>query len=211
MPDAAADRRHVAAAPCAARPGRAPGPADARTASHIRHDHHRRRPGRPRGGGLWRVRRAAHRGGRARGARRPGRYVLAHRELPGLSSGVSGDELASRALQQARRLGAEILVTRSVARVDPASREVCLDSDEIVHGRTIILATGVTWRRLAIAGFDRLIGKGILLRRSTQRSERHAQARRPPHRRRKFGRAGGLVLCRSRAHGDAGRAWEFAG
>ena len=36
----------------------------------------------------------------------------------GFPSGVSGDELASRALQQARRLGAEILVTRSIERID---------------------------------------------------------------------------------------------
>ena len=79
----------------------------------------------------------------------------------GFPSGVSGDELASRALQQARRLGAEILVTRSVSRFDPITREVFLDGDEIVRARTVILATGVTWRRLAIDGFDRLIGKGI--------------------------------------------------
>ncbi len=79
----------------------------------------------------------------------------------GFPSGVSGDELASRALQQARRLGAEILVTRSVSRFDPITREVVLDGDEIVRARTVILATGVTWRRLAIDGFDRLIGKGI--------------------------------------------------
>ena len=37
----------------------------------------------------------------------------------GFPNGVSGDELASRALQQARRLGAEILVTRTVARHRP--------------------------------------------------------------------------------------------
>ena len=79
----------------------------------------------------------------------------------GFPSGVSGDELASRALQQAKRLGAEILVTRSVARIDPASREVYLDGEDVVRARTVILATGVTWRRLAIDGFDRLIGKGI--------------------------------------------------
>jgi thioredoxin reductase (NADPH) len=79
----------------------------------------------------------------------------------GFPSGVSGDELASRALQQARRLGAEILVTRSVAGIDPATRQVRLDGNDVVRGRTIILATGVTWRRLAIDGFDRLIGKGI--------------------------------------------------
>src|SRR6478735_12004261 len=79
----------------------------------------------------------------------------------GFPSGISGDELASRALQQARRLGAEILVTRSVARIDPATREVSLDGGDVVRARTLILATGVTWRRLAIDGFDRLIGKGI--------------------------------------------------
>jgi thioredoxin reductase (NADPH) len=79
----------------------------------------------------------------------------------GFPSGVSGDELASRALKQAGRLGAEILVTRSVARVDPKTRQIYLDGDEVVQARTIILATGVTWRRLAIDGFDRLIGKGL--------------------------------------------------
>jgi len=59
----------------------------------------------------------------------------------GFPSGVSGDELASRALQQARRLGAEILVTRSVARIDPAAHEVALDGGERVHARTLIIAT----------------------------------------------------------------------
>jgi thioredoxin reductase (NADPH) len=79
----------------------------------------------------------------------------------GFPAGVSGDELATRALQQARRLGAEIVVTRAVARIDPATREVALDGDEVIHARTIILATGVAWRRLAIDGVDRLIGKGV--------------------------------------------------
>ena len=79
----------------------------------------------------------------------------------GFPSGVSGDELASRALQQARRLGAEILVTRSVNRIDPTTREVFLDGDEVVRTRTLILATGVAWRRITIEGFERLIGKGV--------------------------------------------------
>jgi thioredoxin reductase (NADPH) len=79
----------------------------------------------------------------------------------GFPSGVSGDELATRALQQARRLGAEILVTRSVTRINPTTREVFLDGTEVLRARTIILATGVTWRRLAIGGVDRLIGKGV--------------------------------------------------
>jgi len=103
------------------------------------------------------------------------RTVVVEREAPGgqagtssrienylgFPSGVSGDELASRALKQAARLGAEILVTRSVASIDPVTRQVYLDGGDAVMARTVILATGVAWRRLAIAGFDRLAGKGI--------------------------------------------------
>jgi thioredoxin reductase (NADPH) len=79
----------------------------------------------------------------------------------GFPSGVSGDELASRALQQARRLGAEILVTRSITRIDAATRQVHLDGGDVLRARTIILACGVSWRHLSIEGFDRLAGKGI--------------------------------------------------
>jgi thioredoxin reductase (NADPH) len=79
----------------------------------------------------------------------------------GFPNGVSGDELASRALQQARRLGAEILVTRSVESMDPATHVVTLDGGEQVRTRSVIVATGVSWRRLVIDGFERLIGKGI--------------------------------------------------
>ena len=79
----------------------------------------------------------------------------------GFPNGVSGDELASRALQQAKRLGAEILVTRNIVRLDPAMHAVTLDGDEVLHARTVIIATGVSWRRLAIEGAERLIGKGV--------------------------------------------------
>jgi thioredoxin reductase (NADPH) len=79
----------------------------------------------------------------------------------GFPSGVSGDELASRALQQARRLGAEILVTRAITRIDAATRQVHLNGGDVLRARTIILACGVEWRHLSIDGFDRLAGKGI--------------------------------------------------
>jgi thioredoxin reductase (NADPH) len=79
----------------------------------------------------------------------------------GFPSGVSGDELASRALNQARRLGAEILVTRTLTRVDAATREVHLDGGDVLQARTIILACGVAWRKLDIEGFDALVGKGV--------------------------------------------------
>ncbi len=79
----------------------------------------------------------------------------------GFPSGVSGDELASRALQQARRLGAEILVTRSIVRIDASTREVHLDGGDVLRAQTIILACGVAWRQVSMEGFDRLAGKGI--------------------------------------------------
>ena len=79
----------------------------------------------------------------------------------GFPSGVSGGELASRALQQARRLGAEILVTRSITRLDAATRQLHLDGGDVLRARTIILACGVAWRQLSMDGFDRLAGKGI--------------------------------------------------
>jgi thioredoxin reductase (NADPH) len=79
----------------------------------------------------------------------------------GFPSGVSGDELASRALQQARRLGAEILVTRTIQRIDAPTRQLHLDGGDVLRARTIILACGVSWRRLPAEGLDRLAGKGI--------------------------------------------------
>jgi thioredoxin reductase (NADPH) len=103
------------------------------------------------------------------------RTVVVEREAPGgqagtssrienylgFPSGVSGDELSSRALQQARRLGAEILVTRSITRIDTATQQVHLDGGDILQTPTIILACGVAWRHLAVDGFDRLAGRGI--------------------------------------------------
>jgi thioredoxin reductase (NADPH) len=103
------------------------------------------------------------------------RTVVVEREAPGgqagtssrienylgFPSGISGDELASRALQQARRLGAEILVTREVARVDPDTHLVVLDGGETIRACSLVLATGVAWRRLPIEGLERLIGKGV--------------------------------------------------
>ncbi len=79
----------------------------------------------------------------------------------GFPSGISGSELASRALRQAKRLGAEILVARKIVRVDPHARRIVLDNDEILQARTVIIASGVSWRRLKSDGFDRLLGKGI--------------------------------------------------
>ena len=79
----------------------------------------------------------------------------------GFPDGVSGDDLAGKALRQAQRLGAEILVTRTITGIDTATRSVHLEAGDVIGARTIVLATGVAWRRLAIEGFDRLAGKGV--------------------------------------------------
>lgn len=79
----------------------------------------------------------------------------------GFPFGVSGGELAKRALQQAKRMGAEIVVTRSVERLDANTHTVFLDGGDFVRGRTIVLAPGVAWRRLDVAAVDRLRGRGV--------------------------------------------------
>jgi thioredoxin reductase (NADPH) len=53
----------------------------------------------------------------------------------GFPSGISGDELASRALRQARRLGAEILIPRNLARLDPETCTIELDGGERLRAR----------------------------------------------------------------------------
>ena len=79
----------------------------------------------------------------------------------GFPVGVSGDDLSSSALKQAKRLGAEVVVTREVARVDPATLGVALDGGDVLRAKAVILATGVEWRRLGTTSVDRLIGSGV--------------------------------------------------
>ena len=79
----------------------------------------------------------------------------------GFPSGVSGEELGRRAHRQAKRLGAEMLVTRSITGIDASTRTVTLDEGETLRTRTIVIATGVTWRHLPIPDFERLVGKGL--------------------------------------------------
>ena len=120
----------------------------------------------------------------------------------GFPSGVSGDELASRALQQARRLGAEILVTREITRIDAASRQVHLDGGDVLRARTIILACGVAWRRLSIEGFERLAGKGIFYGAARSEAPTTPRPGRPHRRRRQLGGAGRAVLLDPRPQRD---------
>jgi len=79
----------------------------------------------------------------------------------GFPFGVSGDDLASRALKQAKRLGAEVVVTRRVNSIDPADLTVTLDGGDVLPTRSIVLAMGVEWRRVAIDSLDRFVGSGV--------------------------------------------------
>ncbi len=81
----------------------------------------------------------------------------------GFVSGISGGELAHRALQQAKRLGAEILVTQSVLEIRPNGTEfaVALYGGTEIRARSVVLATGVAWRKLATPGVHAFVGRGV--------------------------------------------------
>ncbi|MGD0473808.1 MAG: FAD-dependent oxidoreductase [Candidatus Velthaea sp.] len=81
----------------------------------------------------------------------------------GFPGGVSGGDLANRALLQAKRFGTEILVTRSVTAIEPAPGGHCvrLDGGVAVRTRAVVIATGVAWRRLEVEGAEALVGRGV--------------------------------------------------
>ncbi|AEU36406.1 cyclic nucleotide-regulated FAD-dependent pyridine nucleotide-disulfide oxidoreductase [Granulicella mallensis MP5ACTX8] len=82
----------------------------------------------------------------------------------GFPNGISGDELSERALRQAGRFGAEMVLTREVQNIEPMTGGYCveMDSGDRVMTKTVILATGVDWRRLDAEGVDELLGRGVL-------------------------------------------------
>jgi thioredoxin reductase (NADPH) len=81
----------------------------------------------------------------------------------GFPFGISGDDLASRALKQAKRLGAEIVVTRAVEaiRTHPDLHEIVLDGGETLRAPVVIVATGVEWRTLPVPAVERHLGNGV--------------------------------------------------
>jgi thioredoxin reductase (NADPH) len=81
----------------------------------------------------------------------------------GFPNGISGSELATRAVAQARRFGAEILLARrlvGVSRDGPAYVAHLSDGTEF-RGRAFLLASGVDWRRLDAPGIEDLLGAGV--------------------------------------------------
>ena len=81
----------------------------------------------------------------------------------GFPQGISGSELATRATAQARRFGAEILLARSLVDIanDGQGYVARLSDQTEVRTRSILVASGVDWRRLEVPGLDDLLGAGV--------------------------------------------------
>jgi len=103
--------------------------------------------------------------------------VIVEREAPGgqagMSSrienylgfpvGLSGGDLARRAVVQAKRFGVEILAPQTVTglRVEGPYRIIKLADNSEISSHALMIATGVQWRRLEVPGVDRLQGAGV--------------------------------------------------
>jgi thioredoxin reductase (NADPH) len=105
------------------------------------------------------------------------RTILVEREAPGgqagtssrienylgFPQGLSGRELTQRATSQARRFGAEVVAVREAASIEPRgpARVVRLDGGGELAAHAVLVATGVSYRRLDVPGADELAGRGL--------------------------------------------------
>ncbi len=103
--------------------------------------------------------------------------VLVEREAPGgqagqssrienylgFPAGLSGSDLARRATDQARRLGAELLTVHEATalRTEGAARIVELSGAKTLSASCVIVASGVSYRQLDTPGFAELTGAGV--------------------------------------------------
>lgn len=81
----------------------------------------------------------------------------------GFPTGLTGQELADRAIAQAEKFGARIMVARSVARLNCDSRPytLFLDDGHEIPARTIVLATGAQYNKPALPNIEAFSGQGI--------------------------------------------------
>ncbi len=81
----------------------------------------------------------------------------------GFPTGLSGSDLARRAVDQARRLGAELLTVQDVVGLEAqgAGRIVHLAGGGTLSTNCVLIASGVSYRQLDEPGFDALTGRGI--------------------------------------------------
>ena len=105
------------------------------------------------------------------------RTVLVEREAPGgqagtssrienylgFPTGLTGSDLTRRAVAQARKFGAEILTPQEVtrARIDGPYRVITLGDGSELVSRALLVATGVSYRKLDVPGADQLTGAGL--------------------------------------------------
>ena len=99
-------------------------------------------------------------GGQAGASRRIENYL-------GFPAGISGTELTSRAVTQARKFGARPATPYRAVALEPGGGRhvVRLEEDNEVAARAVLLATGAEYRRLPVDGPRRLRGNQRLLRR----------------------------------------------
>ena len=81
----------------------------------------------------------------------------------GFPKGLSGADLTQRAMAQVQRFGAEMVLARDVVALEQRGpvRAVVLAGDAVIEARSVIVSTGVSYRRLAAEGLDELTGRGV--------------------------------------------------
>jgi thioredoxin reductase (NADPH) len=81
----------------------------------------------------------------------------------GFPAGLSGSDLARRATDQARRLGAELVTVQEAVElgIEGAGRQVHLTGGGVLSANTVLVASGVSYSKLDAPGFKELTGAGI--------------------------------------------------
>src|SRR5437899_10176278 len=82
----------------------------------------------------------------------------------GFPTGISGQDLAGRALTQAEKFGAEVAIARGAVGLDCTSKPytVRLGTGELVRTRTVAIASGAKYRKPGLAELPRFEGAGVM-------------------------------------------------
>jgi thioredoxin reductase (NADPH) len=81
----------------------------------------------------------------------------------GFPTGISGQELAARALSQAEKFGAEMMIAKGARRLACERRPYAIEIDDgpSVPARTVVIATGARYRKLRVENLERFEGTGV--------------------------------------------------
>jgi thioredoxin reductase (NADPH) len=81
----------------------------------------------------------------------------------GFPMGISGEELAGRAYSQAQKFGAQVAVAKEARALRCVRRPYAIELEDgtTVPARTIVIATGASYRKLAVADLARFEGAGV--------------------------------------------------